>query len=571
MEKGKRGYGTLQRDKKKYYIIIILTILFTWGVIFWQNLEYKYEPQGDAVRIENPTPQQTVHYEAQGNTWHVTGEDPQMIFAGGGYSIGAVLLELSEPVSAADGLPVQIFYAKDNENYTERHSYKTLLKQGESACMLPVSQGEYALFRLDIDGDFSLAAITFYTQEPIVTPVISEETLSACLLYFPAAAIAIALIFWAHGVRAGQAGFRAYAKEVLGGSSRPDREVCWDYLRVLAALLVILAHACSPMVDLADADWKRLLLVCGLTLGLSCNVIYVMLSGALLLGSTRQESVGSFYIRRASKVIIPLIAYYLLLLSLNDEVSFLPPEHIGDAFKRILSGAPDVAPHLWLIYTIVALYLITPFFRVMVQHLSDSLLLALAVVILLCNALTLYLPLAGITFGVSTFLAGWTGVFLLGYIMTRDAVRKYDKQIIITGVIAFAIAVIAVFCDSANMNYVYNAAVTLVLLSCAVFALALRAKGWLAKRDNALLRLCSRYSYAIILIHWYALFVIVEGRFHVTALRFGCIGGIAATVLLAFAVSLLLGIVYDNTVVIMLSVLFDKLVNGLKAIRHKNQ
>ena len=130
-----------------------------------------------------------------------------------------------------------------------------------------------------------------------------------------------------------------------------------------------------------------------------------MLSGALLLNSRKEESVGSFYIRRASKVIIPLIAYYLLLLSLNHEVGFLPPKNLGAAFKRILTGAPDVGPHLWLIYTIVALYLITPFFRVMVQHLTDKMLFAMAVVILVCNALTLYLPLAGIGFGISTFLA----------------------------------------------------------------------------------------------------------------------------------------------------------------------
>ena len=117
-------------------------------------------------------------------------------------------------------------------------------------------------------------------------------------------------------------------------------------MRVLAAVLVVLAHACSPMVDLADADWKRLLLVGGLTLGLSCNVIYVMLSGALLLNSRKEESVGSFYIRRASKVIIPLIAYYLLLLSLNHGGEFLPPKNLGAAFKRILTGAPDVGTHL---------------------------------------------------------------------------------------------------------------------------------------------------------------------------------------------------------------------------------
>ena len=143
--------------------------------------------------------------------------------------------------------------------------------------------------------------------------------------------------------------------------------------------------------------------------------------------------------------------------------------------------------------------------------------------------------------------------------------RKYDRKIIIAGVISFATAVIVVFFNSSNMNYVYNNAITLILISCGIFALVLGNTKWFENKDNAMIRLCSKYSYAIILIHWYALFVIVQGKFHVTALRFGCVGGIVATVVLAFGVSLVLGMLYDNTVVIVCSVLFDK----LTALFHK--
>jgi surface polysaccharide O-acyltransferase-like enzyme len=231
------------------------------------------------------------------------------------------------------------------------------------------------------------------------------------------------------------------------------------------------------MVDLADTSWKRLVLVMGLSLGLCCNLIYVMLSGTLLLNakSQKEESVISFYIKRASKVIIPLIAYYLLLLSLNDEVAFLPPKNIGSAFKRIVTGAPDAAPHLWLIYTIVALYFVTPFFKVMVQNMSDKLIFSLWVVILVLNALTTYLPLFGMIFGASSFLASWEGVFLLGYIMTRQNTLKDSNKrnfyMMIAGVISYIITVGVVFKDSSAMNYVYNCAPTLVVISCGIFAL----------------------------------------------------------------------------------------------------
>ena len=78
-------------------------------------------------------------------------------------------------------------------------------------------------------------------------------------------------------------------------------------------------------------------------------------------------------------------------------------------------------------------------------------------------------------------------------------------------------------------------------------------------KSNAVVRLCSKYSYSIILIHWYALFVVVQGKLHITALRFGCLGGIAASVAATFAVCLVMAFVFDNTVVIVCNVLFDRL------------
>jgi hypothetical protein len=240
----------------------------------------------------------------------------------------------------------------------------------------------------------------------------------------------------------------------------------------------------------------------------------------------------------------------------------LPPKNIGSAFKRIVTGAPDAAPHLWLIYTIVALYFVTPFFRAMVENMSDKLMFSLWVVILVLNLLTVYLPLFGMTFGATAFLAGWEGVFLLGYIMTRqnrmDGAKKRNKYMMLAAVFSYIITVAAVFIDSSNMNYVYGNATTLVVITCGIFALFLENKDKF-KKSNALIRLCSKYSYSIILIHWYALFVVVSGKLHITALRFGCIGGIIATVIVTFFTCIIMAIAFDNTVVIVLNTLFDKL------------
>lgn len=554
------------------YILLILMILISLGAIFYKNLDYSYEMQGEGTELYAASYMGAAGYDIKGNAFTMNSEDPQFYLTGEKRTIGGMEFLFAEPLSEKEAVPVQVFFAKEGENYEEKHSVKGMIKPGETSCRLPIAPGEYTSLRVDIDGDFILDGVYAYTAKTKVTPVVSERTMKNCMMYFPAAVIGLCLIFWAHGVRAKGRDAKSYAATVFfGPTPGNERQSHLDYLRILAVVLVILAHACSPMVDLADADWKRFLLVCGLSVGLCCNLIYVMLSGTLLLSSRKEEKVSVFYLRRASKVIIPLIAYYMLLLVLGKEVSVLPPKNLGAAFQRIVTGAPDVAPHLWLIYTIIALYFATPFFRVMVQNLSTRMLFSLAAVILVLNALTVYLPLFGMTFGAASFLAGWEGVFLLGYILPRKECRKYDNKIIGAGVLALVVTIGVVFVDSSQMNYVYNNALTLILVSGAIYVIFLKYQDKFRGKSNLLVRMCSKYSYAMILIHWYVLFVVVQGRLHLTALRFGCVGGIAVTVGVTFLICLLLGIIYDNTVVIVCNVLFEKIVEIIGKTVHKKK
>jgi hypothetical protein len=559
----------MNNKNKLQYIILTAIILMALVFTFCKNLSYNYKMQGNITDVTSYI-SQSEGYEIIDNgdskTFKVTGDDPKFIIDLSNVAI-AKIGGISFSYTALDTAKVQVFYAGENEDYSERHSAKSELTPNSDNVIIPLKNGNYTSLRIDIDGDFTLSSINISDSKTVATPYISQKTIDKCIWYFPTIIIGFILIFWAHKDKIKKGGFnlKGYVENIfLGPRPSEKREVYLDYMRVLAAVLVILAHTCSPMVDLADTSWKRLVLVMGLSLGLCCNLIYVMLSGTLLLSPKREkeESVISFYIKRATKVIIPLIAYYLLLLSLNDEVGFLPPKNIGSAFKRIVTGAPDAAPHLWLIYTIVALYFVTPFFRAMVENMSDKLMFSLWVVILVLNLLTVYLPLFGMTFGATAFLAGWEGVFLLGYIMTRqnrmDGAKKRNKYMMLAAVFSYIITVAAVFIDSSNMNYVYGNATTLVVITCGIFALFLENKDKF-KKSNALIRLCSKYSYSIILIHWYALFVVVSGKLHITALRFGCIGGIIATVIVTFFTCIIMAIAFDNTVVIVLNTLFDKL------------
>ena len=57
-----------------------------------------------------------------------------------------------------------------------------------------------------------------------------------------------------------------------------------DYLRVLASFLVILVHVLEPAyAQLPPHTFSRNVMAAAAGLGLSCNLLFMMLSGALLL------------------------------------------------------------------------------------------------------------------------------------------------------------------------------------------------------------------------------------------------------------------------------------------------
>lgn len=561
-------------------------------IIVYMSLSHTYAMKGeitqafpayfaDAAGYEYDMEQ----YERDGFlSLRMTTEDPWIILSHPEMSekkIGGVELkyELKSAPGEAGELTVQVFYSKGGNGFSERNSKKMKISPEADVCHIPLPCAVYDTVRIDFDADFELKEINLCSGAMETASYVSAGTIKKCICYIPLAVIGIWLIFAAHRLNASRLGVQggAYFKTVLFGKEPSgDRQTHLDYIRILASVLVILAHSCSPMVELADSGWKRLVLVCGLSLGLCCNLLYVMLSGALLLNPSGKKSgqqpsdegVGAFYMRRASRVVIPLVSYYLLLLALNSEISFLPPEGILSAFSRIVTGAPDAAPHLWLIYVIVALYIATPFLRLLTSNMSRRMMTSLFAVIITLNILTSCLPLFGMKFGAESFLAGWEGVFLLGYILSevfrpREKTKNNENTcyyiLIALGVIAYIVMVALVYRDASNMSYVYGSNTSILIASMAIFAFFIKNSGRFSKKQGLLVRLCSKYSYSIILIHWYALFVVVQGRFHVTALRFGCLGGIAASVALTYIVCFILAFVFDNSVVIVVNMLFDRL------------
>jgi surface polysaccharide O-acyltransferase-like enzyme len=92
--------------------------------------------------------------------------------------------------------------------------------------------------------------------------------------------------------------------------------------------------------------------------------IFVMISGALLLDDKRRESAAAFYRRRLLRVGIPLVWWTVVYLFVRR---FVDGEVLSAArvVELLLTGDPYY--HLWFLYMIFGLYLLTPALRAFVR------------------------------------------------------------------------------------------------------------------------------------------------------------------------------------------------------------
>lgn len=335
------------------------------------------------------------------------------------------------------------------------------------------------------------------------------------------------------------------------------RKLYLDYARVLAAACVILAHACNMQRTEVAEPWKIGLVTICAGMGLVCNPLYVMISGSLLLSSEKKESLLDFYYRRFIKIVIPLVVYYSVFLCVSGQMSFLPPENLGKGFLQILAGESDIVPHYWLIYTLISLYILTPPIRVLAGKLKDSRLTAVFWLIMAVETIITLLPLWGIFVGFWLDLLQWVGVFLMGYIITEKRSKMLERSVLILGGISVFTICAILLEDYSWIGYLCNASPLMVLVAGAVLILLSKIKRTPGKIIGTAIQAVSKYSYAIILVHWYGLFVVAWGKLGFQPLRFGCVGGILLTVAVATFVCFLMGVAGDNTIVFMIQSVFE--------------
>ena len=170
--------------------------------------------------------------------------------------------------------------------------------------------------------------------------------------------------------------------------------------------------------------------------------LFVMVSGAVLLRPRqRPESLRDFYARRAARIAVPLVVWTCFFLVL-DAWSHDRPVTAYTFVQGFLWGRPYY--HLYFLYVVAGLYLVTPFLRVFVAAADRRLLVAAAACCLGLASLDKlqHSFMGGSGFNAFSYFVPFLGYYLVGYVVATVPLRWPRRRVLAWSGGTFVVAVL---------------------------------------------------------------------------------------------------------------------------------
>jgi surface polysaccharide O-acyltransferase-like enzyme len=332
-----------------------------------------------------------------------------------------------------------------------------------------------------------------------------------------------------------------------------------DLIRIVALFAVVLLHtAAVPATrygEIPASWWWSANLYDSFVR--PCVPLFIMVSGAMLLDPGRPQPLAYFFRRRVSRIVVPLLGWSVLyaawrIFGRGESMT------VGQFGYHLLAGMADpVAIHLWFMYLIVSLYLVTPIFRIYVGHASHQSQLYFAALWLFATGIR---PLLhdhlGLTIGLSFEpVTGFIGYFVLGWTLRSMLSEASRPRLALGAAAGFALGyVVTVFgtewlsAEKGSLDEYFYSYVSLnVMLMSICGYLFLRECGvaW-ARRSGARLsrsiEAVSALGLGAYLVHALLLEMLARGSFGfvLDGVAFHPAAAIPLTALLAFGASLLI-------------------------------
>jgi surface polysaccharide O-acyltransferase-like enzyme len=200
-----------------------------------------------------------------------------------------------------------------------------------------------------------------------------------------------------------------------------------DLMRAIAICMVLGIHVASAYVYSGELFASRPWLSANWFMGFlrPAVPIFLMLSGALLLQPSKAaEPIKTFYQKRVTRVLWPFLIWSAVFIGWR--IFFLKETiTLGDALNAFFQG--NVYVHLWFMYVLLALYVVTPLLRQYIKGATQqNLSYALAVWFVASSLMPLLKSNWGFEFNLVYHLpvTGYIGFYLGGYYLNQISLPK---------------------------------------------------------------------------------------------------------------------------------------------------
>lgn len=283
------------------------------------------------------------------------------------------------------------------------------------------------------------------------------------------------------------------------------RNISLDLLRIYSCFCIIVLHASSFVIN-HQRIWSAYQ-----TIVRPCLWVFALLSGYFIL-CKNIPNMKSFYFKRVVTLIIPLLGYSALYQIINYGIQGLNPRIFVPAF---LSN--QIGGHFWYVYTLLGLYLASPFLKIMLDILNDNQLVFFIILVGFFTCMPDYLSFVKIEWAVDIIFSGvFFFYYVLGYVLWRMPTDKFQGIIICLGVmnvfITYLFSSKNVLCDN-----LYTSSINMMIGSVFYFVLFSKIKIPHIDICKKIIIYVSNKTYGIYLIHILVLDIINQrGLFSAT-------------------------------------------------------
>lgn len=248
-----------------------------------------------------------------------------------------------------------------------------------------------------------------------------------------------------------------------------------------------------------------------------CIPVFVMLSGMFMLNPGKELTIKKLYLKNILRIAVSLLFWGTIYPFLNNYIicGNINPVFFIQGFKAIITGNPWY--HLWFLYMLIGLYIITPVLRVFVANASKGDVVYFLTVSFIFAGLFPFLirfyPFDRFAKLLSQLnldiIIGYSGFYVLGYYLSKYDFKRATKIIIyVLGILGVAVTVTGTSLISLKngvasqlfYDYSYPNIIVTAIAVFLVFKNVFREKEYSHKVRSVIFAL-SRCSFGIYLLH----------------------------------------------------------------------